>query len=459
MRDEIFSRTSLIARPAAEVFAWHERSGAFERLCPPWERIEVLSRTGGIRDGGRVTLRMKAGPAWIRWEVGHCDYVAGLQFRDVQLQGPFARWEHLHRIDPAGADACTLTDEIHYRLRGGAAGIFFGRNFVRRKLAGLFAYRHAVTRLDLEERSAGPPLCIAVTGTGGLVGRALVPFLQTQGHTVRRLMRRKPAAEDGFFWNPGTGELAAPALEGADAVVHLAGANLAEGRWTAARKAEILRSRVEGTRTLVTALAKTSDRPRVLVSMSATGFYGDRGDEVLEEGSSMGRGFLSDVCAAWEREAQAAGALGVRTVCLRAGVVLTPAGGALARLLPVFRAGLGGRLGSGRQWMGWITIDDLLGVIGRALGDERLRGPVNAVAPGAVRNDEFSRTLALVLHRPAWWPVPEPLLRVAFGEMAREALLAGALVRPTRLAEAGHAFRWPELGGALRYMLGKTPGA
>jgi hypothetical protein len=296
---------------------------------------------------------------------------------------------------------------------------------------------------------------VVVAGASGLIGRALVPFLRTQGHTVRRLVRHAPRAADEIFWNPAAGELDPAALEGADTVINLSGENVGASRWTAARREAILRSRVDATKTLVLALKERRERPEVFVSASAVGYYGERGDEVLEETAPIGHGFLPEVCLAWETHAEGAARLGVRTPLMRLGVVLTPAGGALAKLLPFFRAGLGGRAGSGRQWLSWISLDDAVGAIGHAVSDGRCAGPVNTVAPEPVTNAEFAATLARVLRRPAVLPVPAAVLRAALGQMADETLLASTRAVPARLRALGYEFRHPALEAALRHVLGR----
>jgi uncharacterized protein (TIGR01777 family) len=235
--------------------------------------------------------------------------------------------------------------------------------------------------------------------------------------------------------------------------VNLAGSNLAAGRWTEARKEEIVRSRVGSTRALVAVMAHLNHKPRVFVSASAVGYYGHRGEEELTEASRAGGGFLPDLCHAWEEEARIAESVGIRTAILRLGLVLGPGGGVLAKLRPVFRAGLGGRLGDGRQWMSWIALDDLLGALLLGLTDARLSGPINAVAPGAVRNAEFTRALARAVGHHTFAPVPAFVLRAMFQEMADEMLLASTRVRPQRLLEAGFSFAYPELEGAMRAAL------
>jgi uncharacterized protein (TIGR01777 family) len=277
-----------------------------------------------------------------------------------------------------------------------------------------------------------------ITGSTGLVGRSLVAFLTSGGHHVTRLAR-------GWTEIP----------TGVDGVVHLAGEPIV-GRWNRAKKRRILESREEGTRRLCEALARMETPPRVLVSASAVGFYGDRGDEVLTEESRGGTGFLPDVCRAWEAACAPARERGIRVVHPRIGVVLSGAGGALGKMLPLFRLGLGGRIGDGRQWFSWVALDDLIGIILHALVTESLEGPVNAVAPRAVTNAEFTRALARVLGRPAVIPVPGFALRAVFGESADAMLLAGQRVDPARLRASGYVWRYPDLDGALRHLLGRT---
>ncbi|MBL8755984.1 MAG: TIGR01777 family oxidoreductase [Planctomycetes bacterium] len=291
---------------------------------------------------------------------------------------------------------------------------------------------------------------IAITGASGFVGSALVPALRTAGHEVVRLVRSADDDGDAVGWNPATGELDTARLGVLDAVVHLAGENVAAGRWTAARRQAIADSRGPATGRLCRSLAALPVRPKVLVAASATGIYGDRGDMPLDEDSAHGSGFLAEVALAWEAGTRPAAEAGVRVVNLRIGMVLDRSGGALARLLPPFRLGLGGVLGSGRQWLGWITRHDLVRAIQAALGDERLRGPVLAVAPDAVTNRTFTKALGAALRRPTVLPVPRFALRLLFGAMADELLLASQRVRPTRLLATGFAFAQPTLAQALQ---------
>ena len=293
---------------------------------------------------------------------------------------------------------------------------------------------------------------IGVTGATGLVGSALLPALEGAGHEAVGLRRGAGDSAGPPSWDPATGSVAAGGP--LDAVVHLAGENIAGGRWNAARKARIRDSRVEGTGALCRGLAALDPRPATLVCASAVGFYGDRGDERLDESSPAGSGFLADVCQEWEAAAAAAREAGIRVVHLRIGIVLTPAGGALGQMLLPFKLGVGGVIGSGRQFMSWIALDDLVAAILHAAVTDGLEGPVNAVAPNPASNAEFTKTLGRVLGRPTILPMPAFGARLAFGEMADHLLLGGARVEPSRLLETGFQFGYPDLGGALRHLLG-----
>lgn len=292
---------------------------------------------------------------------------------------------------------------------------------------------------------------ILVTGSSGLIGQAVLTSMTDDGHKVVRLAR-SPVTGRYALWNPDAGALDSEDLEDFDAVVHLAGETIV-GRWTAEKKVRILDSRVKGTRLLSETLAQLRNRPSVMVSASAIGYYGDRGDQLLDEGSSAGSLFLSRVAQAWEAATEPAALHHIRVVNLRIGFVLSKAGGGLAKMLLPFELGIGGRVGSGRQYMSWIAIDDVVGVISHAIISDALRGPVNAVAPHPATNREFTKTLGRILRRPTIFPMPVFAARLALGEMADNLLLASARVQPARLFASGYAFRFPELSGALRHAL------
>ena len=295
---------------------------------------------------------------------------------------------------------------------------------------------------------------ILISGSTGLVGSALVPALQSSGHEVVRLVRFSNSGAGSITWNPMAGQLSAASLEGLDAAVHLAGENIAARRWTPAQKTLIRESRVVGTRLLAETLAKLKAPPKTLVCASAIGFYGNRSDQRLNEDSPPGTGFLADTCREWEAAAKPAADRGIRVVHLRTGIVLASQGGALAKMLTPFRLGIAGIIGDGQQYMSWISLDDLVAVISFALSSQTLRGAVNSVAPNAVTNHEFTKTLGRVLRRPTVFPMPAFAARLAFGEMADGLLLASTRVEPKRLMDAGFRFRFPELEGALVHAIG-----
>jgi hypothetical protein len=295
------------------------------------------------------------------------------------------------------------------------------------------------------------PAKVLVSGASGLIGSALLPALQLSGYEVTRLVRGAASGKSDIAWDPSR-PLAPESVSGFDAVVHLAGESIV-GRWTDAKKQRVRESRVQGTRNLAEALAAARQRPQVFISASAIGYYGDRSEETLHEESSSGRGFLPEVCREWEAAAEPATKAGIRTAQMRFGVVLSASGGALRKMLPPFRMGVGGNIGSGRQWMSWIDIDDVVGTIQHAMKTDTLHGPVNVVGPNPVRNAEFTKTLASVLSRPAIFPMPAFAARLVFGQMADELLLASQRIEPAKLLSTGYVFRNPELRSALDNIL------
>ncbi len=435
------------------MFAWHERPGAFERYLPPRQRVETLDRTGSIRDGDRITLRVRLGPFGVRWTLRHEGYRPAEAFEDRQLAGPYRSWHHRHRFRATGESSCELSDRIRYEL--GIPAALLGRAWHRRTLARTFRYRHARLRRDLDRHAAGPaqPLRVLITGSSGLIGGALAAFLTSGGHQVIRLVRRLPASGTEIAWDPAAGRIDADALEGFDAVVHLAGESIGAGRWTASRRRRIRDSRVASTGLLCGALAGLRRPPAALVSASAVGYYGEV-DGTMDEAAPAGDDFLAEVTAAWERAAEPARAAGIRVAHARLGPVLSPRGGLLKRLLPVFRAGAGGVVGSGRQPISWIGLDDAVGALHALMANERAHGAFNVTAPEAATNRELTIALAAVLRRPAFAPVPAIAIRALFGEMGDRLILKGQSAVPARLTEIG--FRWlePTLDGALRWELG-----
>jgi hypothetical protein len=455
----VFEATSPLPGTASAAYAWHLRPGALLRLLPPWQDVRVVYADSPLREGARVVLRIGVGPVSVDWTAVHRDFVAGRSFVDEQAGGPFAAWRHEHRVDATPDGQARLTDRVEWSLPGGALGDALGAARMEHDLRVMFAWRHWRTSRDLARHAAFDhvgPKRVLVSGASGTVGSAVCALLGGGGHTVLRLVRgavRDAATERA--WRPDAGQLDPAALDGVDVVLHLAGENVAGGRWTPARKAAIMSSRVEGTRLLAEAIARHPGPKPAFVCASATGLYGDRGDARLDESATGGAGFLADVVRAWESAAEPARAAGARTVHLRFGVLLDPRSGALEKMLPAFRAGLGGRVGSGRQWMPWIDLDDAVGALHRAALDATFDGDYNVVSPEGATQGELATTLARVLGRPVGPPLPEFAVSALFGEMGREALLASTHAVPTRLQAAGFEFGAPSLEAALRLMLGK----
>lgn len=310
-------------------------------------------------------------------------------------------------------------------------------------------------RRDLPEPPRVAAVKVVVTGSSGFIGAALVRRLAADGHHVVRLVRHPPASGTGeVSWDPSTGKLDPEHLAGIEAAVNLAGAGIGDHRWTAAYKKQILDSRVDATRTLATVLAKLDPLPKALVSASAFGIYGDRGDEELTEDSARGQGFLADVVVAWEAATEAAATAGIRVTCARSGIVLAPHGGALGRMLPLAKRHLAGRLGSGRQWWPWITLDDEVSALVHLLTTNDLAGPVNLAAPEQVRQADAAKAIGAALGRPRQLPAPAPGVRLALGGVAAD-ILASARVRPERLAKSGFTWSHPELREAVSWMIGR----
>ena len=454
----VFEWRSTVPFSADEVYAWHTRPGAFERLSPPWHVTRVVERSGDMEHGGTLVFEYHNGPLRGRWVALHGDVEPGRRFSDRQLHGPFEEWKHTHSFIPDGPERSVIEDHIEFRLPLGAAGDLFGGLPANRFLERLFRFRHERTLADLTRHGAHggePRLRVGVTGASGLIGAQLAAFLESGGHTVVRIGRGLPGRPGDIMWSPATGKLAAASLEDLDAVVNLAGENTGR-RWTAARKERIMASRRQSTALLAGAMATMKRPPRALLSASAVGYYGaDRGDAVLTEASAPGADFLADVCREWESALSPASRAGIRVVPLRFGVVLTAAGGALGRMLPAFRAGAGGPFGTGDQRLSWIGLDDLIGAVADLLFAETVDGAVNVTSPAPQTNREFVKTLGRVLRRPAVVPLPAGAVRAMFGEMGEVMLLGGQRVVPERLDKAGFAFRYPELEAALRVELGR----
>jgi uncharacterized protein len=464
--------------PVEALWAWHVRPGALERLLPPWDRLRVVGRTGGVENGTQVTLAVPFGPLSLRWVSEHGDVDPPRGFTDTQVEGPFASWVHVHAMAADGPAASWLDDRIAFAGPAGPVGRAVARRIVAARLPSLLRYRHDTLAADLAAHARvadRPRLTVGITGASGLIGTALTHFLTTGGHRVVRFARGEamvnrfqtgsgPGSSPGrtgsgpgpdqVRWDPAVGFPEPDRVPALDAVIHLAGAGVADRRWTPRRMALIRDSRVQGTAALARALAALPAPPRTLLCASAIGFYGFDGAAPVDESAPRGGGFLAAVCGKWESAAAPARAAGIRVAHLRLGLVVTPAGGLLKTMLPVFRAGVGGPVGSGTQGLSWVGVDDVVGAFHHALFDDAMSGPVNVTAPEPVSNAAFTRALAHAVHRPAILPAPAAGLRLLLGrQMADETALSSAWVRPARLEAAGYPFRHRTIDSALAHYL------
>ena len=428
-----FNRSTLLPVSQGAAAGWFAEALARGRLCPIWEKPSN-----------------KKGKSWF----SYCD----LPLNKSTSHGYFENWNHSLEWTPVSAHECELRDSLSYRIRGGRLGDTLHVAEIEQRLDALFTYRHSLAAADCRlwgRYGWGHGKKIVVTGASGLIGAELCAFLESGGYEVVRLSR---TPREGFVvWepqNPGNA-LVVAALEGAAACVHLAGENIASGRWTAAKKQHIIDSRIQATQGLYKVISCLKKPPEVVICASGINAFGNGGDEFLDESSPFGTGYLAEVVQKWEAESSRFSDFGCRTVFLRFGMVLSSAGGALAPLVKTFLWGLGGPLGGGGQWMPWVALQDCLGAVLCAAVTPSVSGPVHVVAPGAVTNRAFSQTLGQVLERPCFVNTPASLAKVLLGDMAQELVLNSVRATPGKLRALDFPWAFPDLPGALRFYLGK----
>lgn len=444
---------------ASELFEWHASPGALMRLTPYWEPVTVVETQGVFYKAipQQVGLEIKFGPLINKFQLEHINLIKGQEFTDVQINGPFAKYQHNHSMaDVEGG--CLLVDRLEFSLPFAFDSIVYP--FIRDKFTRLFRYRHELTKNDIQAakiNKGDKRMKVLISGASGLVGKQLSAFLLQQGHDVYKLVRSsKQADPKSILWDPSKQELDPAQLEGFDAVVNLSGENIANKRWTVAQKAKLRDSRINATKLLAGALAGLKHKPQVFISASAIGFYGDRPGELLDETSNTTNGdFLADTCKEWEAAANPARDSGIRVVHPRFGVILAAEGGALSKLLLPFQLGLGGLIGNGKQVMSWIALDDVVYGLYHLLCTDAIEGAVNFTSPEPVTNKEFTKVLGKVLFRPTLFPLPAFVARIILGEMADALLLASADVRPQSLLKNNYKFAYSSLEAALRQILGR----
>lgn len=458
-----YAHTAEYAHPVNEVWAWYDSPGAFRRIMPEWEGITPV-QAGALKDGERTKFKVSIGPIKRMWVARHHGVVSGEVFNDVMEKGPFGAWDHEHKFVPKSPTSSTIEDTIQWRLPLHPLTFWTAPFTVKGRMDQMFAFRTLRVQNDLERIAAFahlPRQRVLISGSTGLIGLQLCAFLAAAGHSITRLVRpstQLPSdakGDDVVVWNDQTGEVVSGDLNGFDTVIHLAGAGIGDKRWSKARKALIESSRTVPTHHLASLLAGLDQPPKAFLCGSAIGFYGNRGDEALTESSSPGTNFLADVCQAWESAAQPAVDAGIRTVWLRTGLVITPMGGVLQKLLLPAKLGAGGPVGNGRQQYSWISLDDQIYAIHHLMMTDACEGVFNLTAPEPLPQKRFAKTLGKVLRRPAFAPLPGFVLKVMLGEMAQGLVLDGQRVLPERLEASGYKFQHRELEACLRQCLGR----
>ena len=448
-------------------FAWFEHEGSFRRLMPPWEVAEEVRADDSLEVGSQRVFKFPApGAPFINltWIAEHTQYDKPNYFADTMVKGPFWKWDHDHYLKEENG-VTTVVDDVTYSVPFGPIGMLvdklLGGSLVTGRISSMFRAREFRLQRDLDNHAKFlhmPRKKILIAGSSGLIGTQLVAFLDTGDHEVWRLVRRESDPnKNEITWNPDKGEIDSKELEGFDVVIHLGGVGIGDKRWSKKRKAAIRDSRVNSTKLLSKTLANLDNKPDLFMLASAIGFYGNRGDEELDESSSGGElgYFLTDVCNEWENSANSAKEGGIRTITLRTGIVISAVGGALGKMLLPAKMGAGGPIGSGKQWMSWISMDDQIYSMYHLMMSEGASGEYNLTAPNPVRQKQFARTLGKVLRRPAFAPLPGFMMKIMFGEMGVRLTLDSQRVLPKNLQESGYEFVHNDLESALRDSLGK----
>ena len=448
-------------------FAWFEHEGSFRRLMPPWEVAQEVRADDSLEVGSQRVFKFPApGAPFINltWVAEHTGYDKPNYFADTMVKGPFWKWDHDHYLKEENG-VTTVVDDVTYSVPFGPLGMLvdkvLGGSLVTGRISSMFKAREFRLKRDLDNHAKFldmPRKKILVVGSSGLIGTQLVAFLDTGNHEVWRLVRRvADSNKNEISWNPDKGEINAKELEGLDVVIHLGGVGIGDKRWSKKRKAAIRDSRVNSTELLSKTLASLENKPDLFMMASAIGYYGNRGDEELDESSTSGEDgyFLTDVCKAWENSANPAKDAGIRTVHMRTGIVISAVGGALGKMLLPAKMGGGGPIGSGKQWMSWISMDDQIYSMYHLMMSEGVSGEYNLTAPNPVRQKQFAKDLGRVLRRPAFAPLPGFMMKIMFGEMGARLTLDSQRVLPKNLQESGYEFIHTDLQSALSDSLGK----
>lgn len=454
-----FQFRSLINRAPEEVFHWHLRPRMVERIIPPWESIKII-HTEGRPDkiGSKLEVAGRIfGCISTRMTLEYAECIPEECFTIRGNDGLLKDYQYQTIVTPQSAHTSEVIDRFEFSLSFPSFLKSFLHKRIKKRISRILHYKHDRMDHDLAMIKKYPyekPLKILITGAHGLIGKNLGYFLEFMGHDVWHLLRKGVEEEKSVYWDPKTGECDPRSFEGFDTIIHLAGENIAKGRWTRGKKERVLRSRAKGTEHLVGIIKGLKKPPQLFISASAIGYYGNRGSEVLDETSGPGKGlFITEVCQQWERASKDLEEKGVRVVNTRFGVVLTSEGGALKKMLTPFKWGLGGRIGNGHQYVSWVAIDDVIGAIYHVIMTPNLKGPVNIVSPNPVPNDILAKKLSKRLNRWMGPPFPEFMVRVLMGQKGEELLLTSTRAEPCRLSETGYHFQYPKLSQALEHVI------
>lgn len=466
----MFEYSTIVPVSLQTLFDYHTRPGAIDRLIPPWESVQMLQRGNSLSVGTQVSIRNKVGPLFLQWNAEHTVFEPPTRFQDIQRSGPFSKWIHDHLFEEIDPYHAKLTDRVDYRSKLPQPLDWLASGLIHSKIESMFRYRHQTTAQDLSLQKllhtmrSDQSSCatIAVTGSNGMIGRRLCALASVLGFRVIRIQRPASIPANAQSELPletvvldGDNGFDKPeALNGIDAVIHLAGFGIATHRWSAKTKEMIRSSRVDGTRRLVDHLLKLDKPPNALISASGIGLYGDCDDAVCHEERRPGIGFLPELAQQWESETLRYSSEDRRAVVGRLGMVLHPLEGALSKMLPLFRFGLGGPIGGGKQFWSWIHVDDAASAFLHLAANPNSDGPYNLVAPESLTNRDFTKSLGKAVRRPAFLPAPQAPLRFLVGEMADSLLFASTRACPSRLMNESFAFRAPTLKSALDQLLG-----
>ena len=463
IRVPLFVHEAKFEASKKQIWDWYNSDGAFRRIMPEWEGIQPIN-AGRLVDGDETIFKVKMGPIRQKWVARHHSVVPGESFADRMIKGPFGAWNHHHVFESDSNGITSVIDNVEYKLplhifTGWSAGLT-----VLPRMKQMFEFRSVRVANDLKQIQATaelPRQRILVSGSTGMIGLQLCAFLEAAGHDVHRLLRpttKLPTDVDSskvVRWNDLSGEILEGDMNDFDSIIHLAGAGIGDKRWSKKRLKLIRDSRIIPTQNLAKIIAGLENPPKKLLCSSAIGFYGNRGTEVLDENSSAGNDMLADLCKDWENSSNAAKEAGVNVIHLRTGIVMSPFGGALAKLLLPAKMGAGGPVGGGKQMQSWISLDDEIYAIHHLMMKEDSTGAYNLTAPNTVSQKQFAKTLGKVLRRPAFAPLPGFVIKILFGQMGKKLVLEGQDVRPNRLLESGYEFTHTELESCLRSCLGK----